>query len=101
MVIDPFADTPNPFEDDTPVTVEEVTPEPQAFNVDPWAFTKEPWATTIDSFDVAKILGTTVNNVRQLTFRGTLTVIGRKNRRALYAKTQIEEYLNRNVTTKV
>jgi len=99
VVTDPFANTPNPFEDDTPITVEEVTP--QAFNVDPWAFTKEPWADTIDSFDVAKILGTTVNNVRQLTFRGTLTVVGRKNRRALYAKTQVEQYLNRNVTNKV
>ena len=98
MVTNPF-DTPNPFEDDTPVTIKEE--QPKEFNVDPWAFTKEPWETTIDSFDVAKILGTTVNNVRQLTFRGTLTVIGRKNRRALYDKTQIEQYLNRNVTNKV
>ncbi len=99
MVTDPFTPTPNPFDDeeDTEPT-SEPTPEPTP---NPWATMKEPWATTIDSFDVAKILGTTVNNVRQLTFRKTLTVVGRKNRRALYDKAQVEQYLNRNVTNKV
>lgn len=96
MVTDPF-DTPNPFEDEPPA-VEETTPEPPEFNTDPWAFTKEPWADTIDSFDVARILGITPNHLRQLTFRKKLTVIGRKNKKALYAKTEVEAYLNRNVT---
>lgn len=93
MVTDPFNPTPNPFDDEE--DTEEPTPEPTP---NPWATMKEPWSTTIDSFDVAKILGTTVNNVRQLTFRKTLTVVGRKNRRALYDKAQVEQYLNRNVT---
>ena len=92
MVTDPFDPTPNPFDNEEAT---EPTPEPTP---DPFATMKEPWATTIDSFDVAKILGTTPNNVRQLTFRKVLTVVGHKNRRALYDKAQVEQYLNRNVT---
>jgi hypothetical protein len=47
----------------------------------------------IDAHQVAKLLGININNVRQITYRGTLVKEFTSNKMAYYDKALVEEYL--------
>lgn len=49
----------------------------------------DPLDETVDSFDAANMLGITVNNLRQMVFKKQLKVVGRKNRRTVFERSDV------------
>ena len=49
-----------------------------------------PWDDEVDSFDAANMLGITVNHLRQLVFKKKLEPVGRKHRRAMFRRADVE-----------
>lgn len=57
----------------------------------------EPTDDLIDSTEAAALLGTTVNNLRQMVFKKKLSARGTKNRRLLLSRNEVVALANERV----